>query len=66
MPKFPPHYFVISESKLNQKFPNAQFLLFDYEIKNKKDVREVNTAGFNGVCYKMSDLEKNKNTFNYN
>ena len=28
---------MISETKLNEEFPNAQFLISDYEIKSKRD-----------------------------
>ena len=37
MPQFSPHYLVISETKLNGEFSNAQFFISDYEIKSKKD-----------------------------
>ena len=31
--KVSPDYFVIAETKLNHEFPNAQFLIDNYEIK---------------------------------
>ena len=37
VPQFLPRYLVISETKLNEEFPNAQFLIFDYEIKSRRD-----------------------------
>ena len=37
MPQFFPHYLVISETKLNEAFPNAQFLVSDYDIKSRRD-----------------------------
>ena len=32
-----PDYFVIAETKLNDDFPTAQFLIENYEIKNRGD-----------------------------
>ena len=37
VPQYLPYYLVISEAKLNEEFPNAQFLTSDYEIKNRSD-----------------------------
>ena len=37
VPQFLSHYLVISETKLNEEFPNAQFLISDYEIKSRRD-----------------------------
>ena len=34
---FSPDYFVVAETKLYCSFPNAQFLLENYEIRNRKD-----------------------------
>ena len=34
---FLPHYFVISKAKSNEEFPNAPFLICDYEIKSRRD-----------------------------
>ena len=31
------HYLLISETKLKEDFPNAQFLVPDNKIKNRKD-----------------------------
>ena len=35
--QFLPHYLVISETKLNKEFPNAQSIMSDYEIKSRRD-----------------------------
>ena len=37
VPQFLPHYLGISETKLNEEFPNAQFLISNYEIKSRRD-----------------------------
>lgn len=37
MSQYLPHFLVISKTKLNEEFPYDQFLLSDYEIKNRKD-----------------------------
>ena len=37
VPQFLPHYLLISETKLNKEFPNAQILISDYEIKSRRD-----------------------------
>ena len=37
VPQFLPHYLGISETKLNEEFPNAQFLISNYEIKSIRD-----------------------------
>ena len=37
MKTFSPDYFVVAETKLDSSFPKAQFLLDDYEIRNRKD-----------------------------
>ena len=36
-PPFLPHYLVIAGTKLNEEFPNTQFLISDYEIKSRRD-----------------------------
>ena len=35
--QFLPHYLAVSEKKLNEEFANAKFLIFDYEIKSRRD-----------------------------
>ena len=40
MLQFLPHYLAIAGTKLNKKFPNAQFLNSDYEIKSRRDRNE--------------------------
>ena len=35
--KFLPDYFVFSETKLDESFPNDQFYIEDYEIRTRKD-----------------------------
>ena len=37
MPQFLPPDLVISEAKSNEEFPNAPFLICDYEIKRRRD-----------------------------
>ena len=37
MLQFLPHYLAIAGTKLNKKFPNAQFLNSDCEIKSRRD-----------------------------
>ena len=37
VPQFLPHYLGISETKLNEEFPNAPFLISNYEIKGIRD-----------------------------
>ena len=34
---FSPDYFVIAETKLDQSFPSPQFMIDNYEIRNRKD-----------------------------
>ena len=34
---FSPDYFVIGETKLDQSFPSTQFIIDNYEIRNRKD-----------------------------
>ena len=57
-----PDYFVIAETKLNHEFPNAQFLIDNYEIKNRID-RDKYGGGLieyvkkGVVCRPMKQLE---------
>ena len=37
VPQFLPPDLVISETKSNEEFPNAPFLICDYEIKRRRD-----------------------------
>ena len=37
VPQFLRPYLVISEKKLNEEFPSAQFLISDYVVKSKRD-----------------------------
>ena len=57
-------YFVISETKLDSSFPSAQFLIVDYEIRNRRD-RNKSRGGLTefvkkGIITKrLKDLETN-------
>ena len=35
--KFLPHYFVQAETKLDEGFPNSQFVIDQYEIRTRRD-----------------------------
>ena len=35
--KFLPHYFVLAETKLDEGFPNSQFVMDQYEIPTRRD-----------------------------
>ena len=37
VPQFLPDYPVISETKLNEEFSNAQFLISNYELKSRRN-----------------------------
>ena len=50
VPQYLPYYLVISETKLNEEFPNAQFLTSDYEIKNRRDRNKHGVEGGIGIC----------------
>ena len=52
VPQFLPHYLVISETKLNKEFPNAQILISDYEIKSGRD-RNKHGGGYWNLSEKV-------------
>ena len=35
--KFLPHYFVLTETKLGEGFPNSQYFIDQYEIRTRRD-----------------------------
>ena len=35
--EFLPHYFVLAETKLDESFPNSQFVIDQYEIRTRRD-----------------------------
>ena len=45
----PLDYVVISETKLDQSFPNAQFKLNGYELRARRD-RHKHGGGLNSIC----------------
>ena len=42
--KFLPHHFVLAETKLDEGFPNLQFVIDQYEIRTRRD-RNKNGGG---------------------
>ena len=42
--KFLPHYFVLAETKLDESFPNSQFVIHQYEIRTRQE-RNKNGGG---------------------
>ena len=42
------HYFVLAETKLDEGFPNSQFVIDQYEIRTRRD-RNKNGGGGGGV-----------------
>ena len=64
--QFLPDYFVFSETKLDESFPNDQFYIEDYEIRTRKD-RNKNGGGLieyvrkGIVCKKLINLCGTKN-----
>ena len=59
---FSPDYFVLGETKLDQSFPSTQFLIDNYEIRNRKD-RNKHGGGLieyvkkGVVCRQIKDLD---------
>ena len=57
-------YFVVSETKLDNSFPAAQFYLSDYEIRCRKD-RDQNGGGLieyirrGVICKRLKQFESN-------
>ena len=57
-----PHYFVLVETKLDESFPSAQFVIDNYEIRNRKD-RDKNGGGLieyakkGVVCRESQELD---------
>ena len=52
MPQFLPHDLVISKTKLNEEFPNSQFLISNCEIKSRRDQNKHGGGLVTGICYK--------------
>ena len=58
----PLDYLVLSETKLDESFPNAQFNLDGYEIRGRRD-RDKNGGSLNVfvrrgiICKRISDFE---------
>ena len=42
--KFLPHFFNLAETKLDENFPNSQFVIDQYEIRTRRD-RNKNGGG---------------------
>ena len=51
--KFLPHYFALAETKLDESFPNSQFVIDQYEIRTRRD-RNKNVEGL--IEYVRKDL----------
>ena len=66
MPQFFPHCLVISKTKLNEEFPNAKFIISDYEIKSRRDQNKRGGAYWNllkkGLIYKKITMPSNINS----
>ena len=63
--KFLPDYFVFAETKLDESFPNSQFLIENFEIRKRKD-RNKNGGGLiefvrkGLICKEINELINNE------
>ena len=58
-------YFVLSETKINDSFPSAQFGMSGYEIRARRDRDRMGEMN-NRICKKGSNLQKIKSLRNNN
>ena len=63
--KFSPHYFVLAETKLDEGFPNSQFVIDQYEIRTRRD-RNKNGGGLIEYVRKGLICKSLEDTFNLN
>ena len=52
-------YFVLSETKIDEGFPSAQFNIHDYEIRNRRD-RDKHGGWTHYICLEKFYYKKNE------
>ena len=52
-------YFVLSETKIDESFPSAQFNIHDYEIRNRRD-RDKHGGWAHYICLEKFYYKKNE------
>ena len=61
--KYLTHYLVIFETKIDEEFPNSQFFIENYDIRNRKDINKHGGGLIQivrkGLIFKKLEVSKN-------